>query len=475
MTAVGRRGWRVLVVGLAIAIGLVGALSSGAGATTSAIHQAKIHQSKIRWSARARAARSDLIDRKPLAVRLAGAPTPKIVARDPRGDIKVPQADVTAVGFGRNANGFVFSVNVAHPVNPKTDPGFQVGFSYVGWALDTNNDREPEHIVFLQGDGAGRVVAVMFSVASQAGCPGAAVYKPGAGYQAVFSPRCGAGIHSFRMQAAAVYSADPDEAEPPVDIAPNNGWTGTLALSESQAGYWLLGSDGQTHGFGLARQFRGGVFGAASIATKRNGSGYWVIDRNGGAHAFGSATNRGGYPLLQPGERITASAATPSGNGYWMFSNIGRAFVFGDAHSFGDMSSTRLRGQIVAAAATPSGRGYYLLGSDGGVFTFGDARFRGSLGARTLNGPVVDIATSEHGYWLFASDGGVFAFNAPFRGSMGGRPLNAPVTTGVAVGNGYLLVSADGGVFNFSDHPFVGSLAAKPMTSMIIDVAGFTK
>jgi hypothetical protein len=328
--------------------------------------------------------------------------------------------------------------------------------------------------VFLGGDGAGHVFADMLSLTGS-DCPGTAVYKPGAGYQAVFSPSCAAGIHKFRLQAAVSYTTDPQDEDPPTDVAPDSGWSANLALSEEHGGYWLLGGDGQAHAFGLAQQFRGGVFGAVSIAAKRNGTGYWIVDYAGGAHAVGSATNRGGYPLLQPGERVTASAATPSGDGYWMFSNVGRVFVFGDAHSYGDMSPTRLRGPIVAAVATTTGNGYYMLGSDGGVFTFGDAVFHGSLGAKKLNGPVVDIATGPKGYWLFASDGGVFAFNVPFRGSMGAQRLNQPVTTGIELGKGYLLVAADGGVFNFSDQPFFGSLGGKPQSSPIIDAAGFTK
>jgi hypothetical protein len=462
-----RRVGLLVVVALALATGAPALSAAGAGAAAALVP----------WQALAREHRAQLIASGHASVgtpSLATAPTPQTVAHDPTGDVARPQSDITSVGFGRNANGFIFSTNVVLPVNPKTDPGFQEAFSFVGWALDTNGDDFPDRIVFLSGDGGGHVFADMAGI-DGSDCPGTAIYKPGAGYQAVFSPSCGAGIHKFRLQAAVSYTTDPNEEEPPFDIAPNSGWTSSLTLSEEHSGYWLLGADGKAHAFGLARQFQGGVFGAVSIAAKRNGRGYWIVDFAGGAHPFGSATNRGGYPLLQPGEWITASAATPSGNGYWMFSNVGRAFVFGDAHSYGDMSGTPLRGAIVAAVANESGHGYYMLGSDGGVFTFGDAGFHGSLGAKKLNGPVVDIAISPNGYWLFASDGGVFAFHTPFRGSMGGHPLNAPVTTGVAVGKGYLLVAADGGVFNFSDRPFLGSLGGTPQASRIIDAAAFSK
>jgi hypothetical protein len=463
MTVQRRRGWVLLVVALAMAGGTVAA--PGAGATDAAVP----------WAELAHKERAASANQTPVAApNLAAAPVPTVVIHDPVGDVAEPKSDVTAVGFGKNANGFIFSMNVVQAVNPKTDPGFQVGFSFVGWALDTNGDGLPEYIAFLQGDGSGRVFAALLSPDSAEGCEGTAIYKPGVGYQAVFSPACGAGIHKFRMQAAMSYSADPNDNNPPLDIAPNNGWSSELTLSSARSGYWLLGADGQSHAFGLAQPFQGSVFGAVSIAATRKGVGYWVIDRQGGAHAFGGVTNHGGYPLLQPGEEITASAATPSGNGYWMFSNLGRAFVFGDAHSYGDMSGTRLNGSIVAAVATSTGHGYYMLGSDGGVFTFGDALFRGSLGAKKLNGPVVDIASSEHGYWLFATDGGVFAFHAPFRGSMGGQHLNAPVTTGIAIGPGYLLVASDGGVFDFSGQPFQGSLGATPGAN-VIDAAGFTR
>ena len=53
---------------------------------------------------------------------------------------------------------------------------------------------------------------------------------------------------------------------------------------------------------------------------------------------------------------------------------------------------------------------------------------------------------------------------------MGGKTLNKPVVGMVRFGNGYLMVAADGGIFNFSDHPFSGSLGARPPAHPVIAV-----
>lgn len=473
MAGIRRWGWLGIAVVLAVGSTLtVAAQSAGAGATDT----------PVPWVSLARSARASLIagaHAAPAAApNLATAPTLSTVVQDPAGDVPLPQGDITAVGYGHNSHAFAFSVNIKSPVNPKTDPVWQAGGAIAGWALDTNGDGNPEYIVIMLGDGSGHVFAGLLNPTSSAQpCNGAVSYLPGVGYRVDFGLSCGSQIHHFQLQAAAIYDPNPNDQNPPTDFAPDHSFSGTLALAVAHSGYWLLGAKGQVHAFGLAHAFSGEVFGAVAIAAKRDGTGYWIIDRRGGVHPFGNATNHGVNPLLQPGEFITAGAATASGNGYWLFSNLGRAFAFGDAHSYGDMSGVQLRGPIVDGISTPSGHGYMMVGSDGGVFTFGDAHFRGSLGHTHLNGPIVDMAVSSDGsgYWLFASDGGVFSFHAPFRGSLGGVRLNQPIVAGDAIGNGYLMAASDGGVFDFSDQPFAGSLGGKPLRSPIIDIAAFTK
>jgi hypothetical protein len=474
MTAMYKRGWFVILT-MIIAGSALAEATSSAGADDA--------RSPVQWdslfrSARARLATSAWAQERSVAPQASTVPVTKTVVSDTTGDVPLPQGDIEAAGFGRNATHYAFSVDLVNPADPRTDPRWRDGSALAGWAIDTDpssvTEPSAQYAVVMLGDGSGGVEAGLYALDSDsAPCLGSAIFTPGVGYKVVLPMTCSFHSRTFRMQAAVIYAVGSGNE---LDTAPNNdGFSDVVAFSAARPGYWLLGGGGQTYSFGLAGQFGGRVSGAASIASIPDGRGYWIFDGRGRARPFGDVPVGGSLPLLQAGERITASATTQSGSGYWMFSNFGRVFARGDADSFGDMSGTRLNGPIIAATATSSGRGYYMLGSDGGVFTFGDARFGGSLAAAKLNGPVVDIAAGPGGYWIFAADGGVFSFDVPFHGSMGGTPLNAAITAGAAVEGGYLLVGADGGVFNFSNLPFAGSLGAMPPASGIIDVAAFTR
>ena len=405
----------------------------------------------------------------------ASATAVAVTVHDPTGDVPFPEGDLTAAGFAQDSSGFTFAVKVVSPTDPETDPAWLDGLVFVGWALDTNNDDEPDAIVFVGTDFDGGLSAILITPSSSQPCEGIASFVPGQGYKATFPNKCLAAGLAFRMQAAMSYTTDPEDLEPPTDIAPDNGWSPVVVTTgvTGPSGYWMLGADGRVYAFGGAAGFPGAVPGTIAMAPRRDGKGYWLTDRNGHVAARGTASSYGGSPALTRGERITSIAATATGKGYWLVSNTGRAFTYGDAHSYGDMTGTRLKGAIVAASATSSGLGYYMLGSDGGIFAFGDPRFHGSTGGMKLNKPIVGMATTKGGYWLVGSDGGVFAFDAPFRGSMGGRPLNRPIEGLVAYGNGYLMGTSDGGVFNFSNRAFVGSLANNPPTAPIIGLAAF--
>jgi len=414
-----------------------------------------------------------------VTTRALAAPVPKITVHDPVGDVPFPQGDLTGAGFGQNATSFTFAVTVVSPTDPNTDPAWQDALALVGWAIDTNNDGVPEYLLGLVGDFPGATFLLSLANPNAQPCTGTGAFIAHSGYRATFKNSClPAGIH-FRFQALMQYTTDANDLNPPVDFAPDNGWSApvtTVAAQSGRDGYWMLGADGRVYPFGGAVGFAGLVPGAVAMAPGRDGRGYWVTDFGGRVYAFGTARYFGGSPRLGAGESVSTISATPSGGGYWLFTNRGRVFPFGNASSFGDMSGTRLNGPIVASVATPSGRGYYLVGSDGGIFSFGDARFHGSTGGLRLHRPVVGIAPTPAGtgYWLVASDGGVFAFNAPFRGSMGAVRLAQPVDGLVAFGNGYLMAAADGGVFNFSNRAFAGSLAAHPPTAPIIGLAAFS-
>ncbi|MCP3857114.1 MAG: DUF1501 domain-containing protein [Actinomycetia bacterium] len=253
------------------------------------------------------------------------------------------------------------------------------------------------------------------------------------------------------------------------------------ASPSANSGYWMLGQQGQVHGFGAGAVYGGScvqTWEAADIEPRTAGDGYWILSADGNVYSYGAAGYHGGTGTLPAGEQAESISATPSQGGYWICTNRGRVLTFGDAGHFGDMAGLPLQAPVIDSIATPTGLGYYMVAEDGGVFSFGDARFYGSMGGVRLNGKVLGLAPTpgNKGYWLVAEDGGIFAFgSAKFRGSMGSVQLNRPVRGMVAFGKGYLLVAEDGGIFNFSELSFHGSLGASPPPYPIVSVAGFKK
>jgi hypothetical protein len=418
------------------------------------------------------------------AVASAVGPVPVMTVPDPVGDVPSPQGDITGAGFAQDATHFAFGITVAQPVDPATDPAWQAGGVLVGWALDRNDDGQPDYFVLVLQSGPSSFAAgfVSFSSPNAQPCMGQFAYIPNSGYRATFPNSCIPGSMRFRFEAAMAYSLDPQDPNPPVDYAPSDTtWSPhftTRAAPVVPGGYWLLGADGRVYGFGNAVAFPGVTPNAAAISARKDGKGYWIVDGAGHVYAFGTAHNFGGSPRLAAGERVTTMSPTTTQNGYWLFSNRGRVFPFGDASSYGDMSGSHLNGGIVASVASAGGHGYYMVGSDGGIFGFGDARFYGSTGNMKLSKPIVGVSPTadNKGYWLVGADGGVFNFgDAPFRGSMGGVRLNQPVVGIVAYGNGYLMVAADGGVFDFSSLPFAGSLAGRKLSAPIIGLSAFAR
>jgi hypothetical protein len=129
------------------------------------------------------------------------------------------------------------------------------------------------------------------------------------------------------------------------------------------------------------------------------------------------------------------------------------------------------------AMAPISRTGYRFVASDGGVFNYGTgAPFLGSMGGTALNAPVVGMAVMPggDGYYLVAADGGVFSFgSAQFYGSAGNIRLNKPIV-GMAVtadGGGYWLVASDGGIFSYGDAQFYGSTGNLTLNQPIVGMA----
>ena len=107
---------------------------------------------------------------------------------DPAGDVPTPQGDITAAGFAENATQFAFGVKAAQPVDPATDPAWQAGGAQVAWALDRNDDGQPDYFaVALQMSPTDIEAAFLaFSGPNPQPCFGTFVYILNSGYRATF-------------------------------------------------------------------------------------------------------------------------------------------------------------------------------------------------------------------------------------------------------------------------------------------------
>jgi hypothetical protein len=244
------------------------------------------------------------------------------------------------------------------------------------------------------------------------------------------------GIFPVDVPMAGAPASDPSRCPAAPDRSEPNGTCGSIALTPSGLGYWVLNrSTGRIFRYGTA-----GFYGEP--ATRFAGVGREFVPN---------------FLQIVP---------TRDAKGYWVYeadaSDLGQVDHFGDAAFFGDTftlaqkSGKGFNGSPVGMAAAPDGKGYWEVRSDGGVFAFGDAKFYGSAGAIHLAKPIIGMTatSSGRGYWLLASDGGVFAFgDAKFFGSTGGFTLDAPIVGMAAnpVGTGYYLAAADGGIFAFGD------------------------
>ena len=97
---------------------------------------------------------------RPTTSAAAAALVPGDTVHDPIGDVPIPQSDISGAGFAQNSSSFVFGTKVVAPIDPKRDPAWQQGLVLTAWALDANNDGNPEYIIFLNPDGAGGLVAL---------------------------------------------------------------------------------------------------------------------------------------------------------------------------------------------------------------------------------------------------------------------------------------------------------------------------
>jgi len=208
-----------------------------------------------------------------------------------------------------------------------------------------------------------------------------------------------------------------------------------------------------------------------TITTQTN-HGYWLVGSDGGIFAFGSAQFHGSTGSLRLQRPVVAITPTSDLQGYWLVASDGGLFAFGDAGFHGSLpglgfapagtsgSVPKLSAPIVGMVPSSDGGGYLMVASDGGVFAFGDAHFAGSCpGIGGCKGSAVAVMTdaSGNGYWLATSSGNVYTFgDAPYFGAPGNQ--GSPVTSAVRTpdGAGYWIVLANGTVFSYGDARYLG-------------------
>jgi hypothetical protein len=210
---------------------------------------------------------------------------------------------------------------------------------------------------------------------------------------------------------------------------------------------------------------------ALTITTQTN-HGYWLVGSDGGIFAFGSAQFHGSTGSLRLQRPVVGITPTSDRAGYWLVASDGGVFAFGDAGFYGSLpglgfapagtsgSVPKLSAPIVGMVPSSDGGGYLMVASDGGVFAFGDAHFTGSCpGIGGCKGSAVAVMTdaSGNGYWLATSTGNVYTFgDAPYDGAPGNQGL--PVTSAVRTpdGSGYWILLADGTVYSYGDARYFG-------------------
>jgi hypothetical protein len=124
------------------------------------------------------------------------------------------------------------------------------------------------------------------------------------------------------------------------------------------------------------------------MALTPSQAGYWMVAADGGIFSFGDAQFHGSTGAIRLNKPIVGMASTPDGKGYWFVASDGGVFAFGDAQFYGSTGNIRLNQPIVGMASTPDGGGYWLVAADGGVFDFGDAQFGGSLAGQGVSNVV---------------------------------------------------------------------------------------
>ena len=284
------------------------------------------------------------------------------------------------------------------------------------------------------------------------------------------------------------YDAPPQPPAPPPPV------TSPGTSTNTNHGYWLVGSDGGIFTFGSA-QFYGSTGSlrlqrpVVGIVPTADRGGYWLDASDGGVFALGDSGFYGSVPglgLHPAGSGLPNSLDAPivgmvpssDGGGYFMVASDGGVFAFGDARFAGSCPGIGgCSGAAVAVMPDATGNGYWLVTQTGQVYTFGDAPYYGAPGPQSV--PVTSAVRTPDGkgYWILFANGAIAnygdagALGSP-AGQLGGlNPASAIFTT--SDGGGYWVASANGTVDNYGDAPSDGSMAGRGLNGSIIAATGW--
>ncbi len=264
--------------------------------------------------------------------------------------------------------------------------------------------------------------------------------------------------------------------------------------TQSNHGYWLVGSDGGIFAFGSA-QFHGSTGSltlqrpVVGITPTADRAGYWLVASDGGVFAYGDAGFYGSLPGLglapagtsgsvpKLSAPIVGMVPSSDGGGYYMVASDGGVFAFGDAHFAGSCPGIGgCQGSAVAVMTDTSGNGYWLVTSTGNVYTFGDAAYYGAPGSQ--GSPVTSAVRTPDGagYWILLANGTVYSYgDARYLGGASGLGGIDPATAifATADGGGYWVATANGAVNNYGDAPNDGGMATAHLNAPIIAATGW--
>ena len=273
------------------------------------------------------------------------------------------------------------------------------------------------------------------------------------------------GVFDFGVQFRGAPASDPTRCAPaplPGRVPQPNGTCGSIAVTPTGGGYWVMNSiTGAIYAYGHA-----GAFGSPQARFAGTSPEFLPVMRQIVSSAvrkrlLGVRGRRERHrhrrslrrrrvlrrhdhaPPPAPGCRVTTAdrSASPRPPTARATGRCTRTEVC--SRSAARRSSDRwharpLAAPIVGITGSASGKGYWLVASDGGVFAFGDARFAGSR-AGLPHAPIIALARNPvgPGYLLASDNGQIFTFGgAPFGGTLSTIGVQGHVSAiGVRSGN----------------------------------------